>query len=177
MFTRAASSWIGSTFSAAAAAAGAATTLAECQQDAGAGGGKDDAPPSAPPHQTSFGSRLPVVNFPASQLFVPAVPYPEWDPNWDHRKEKDKDKKDKGGGGGGSDGVAAAASGKSKPPKGPQRHIIMVRHGQYDETYPEDEKRILTPLGREQAAATGRRLFELLEAHRNIAERTGATPK
>jgi len=37
-----------------------------------------------------------------------------------------------------------------------------VRHGQYDETYKEDGKRILTALGRAQAEKTGERLAELL---------------
>ena len=32
----------------------------------------------------------------------------------------------------------------------------------YDETYPQDEKRILTPLGRLQAEATGRRIGEYI---------------
>lgn len=46
--------------------------------------------------------------------------------------------------------------------KGVTRHIILIRHGQYDETFKEDEKRLLTPLGREQAALTGKRLGQLL---------------
>lgn len=41
---------------------------------------------------------------------------------------------------------------------------------QYDETYPEDEKRILTPLGRKQAAHTGTRLGTYL---RGINEQFG----
>ena len=42
------------------------------------------------------------------------------------------------------------------------RHMILVRHGQYDETYKEDEKRILTPLGRDQARLTGRRIAHMM---------------
>lgn len=41
------------------------------------------------------------------------------------------------------------------------RHIILIRHGQYDETYKEDELRTLTPLGRAQALKTGERLREI----------------
>lgn len=41
---------------------------------------------------------------------------------------------------------------------------------QYDETYPEDEKRILTPLGRKQAAQTGQRLGQYI---RGINEEFG----
>eukprot|EP00977_Amphora_coffeiformis_P014296 scaffold3953_cov169-Amphora_coffeaeformis.AAC.17 len=47
---------------------------------------------------------------------------------------------------------------------GVTRHIICIRHGQYDETHKEDEKRVLTPLGRQQAALTGQRLAEWLGA-------------
>lgn len=42
--------------------------------------------------------------------------------------------------------------------------------GQYDETHKEDEMRILTPLGREQADLTGRRLAEMI---RGIDEEFG----
>ncbi|EED91375.1 hypothetical protein THAPSDRAFT_263036, partial [Thalassiosira pseudonana CCMP1335] len=42
------------------------------------------------------------------------------------------------------------------------KHIILIRHGQYDETNPEDHKRLLTPLGRHQAALTGQRLGALI---------------
>ena len=40
--------------------------------------------------------------------------------------------------------------------------IIMVRHGQYDESGKEDETQKLTDLGREQARLTGIRIQELL---------------
>jgi len=40
----------------------------------------------------------------------------------------------------------------------------LVRHGQYDETSRDDDKRILTPLGRDQAVATGLRLRSLLDS-------------
>lgn len=41
------------------------------------------------------------------------------------------------------------------------RHIILIRHGQYDETHKEDELRTLTSLGRAQAQKTGERLREI----------------
>jgi len=41
-------------------------------------------------------------------VVVPAVPYPDWHPNWDQREPP--------------------AGMKSR---GPNRHIILVRHGQY----------------------------------------------
>jgi len=41
------------------------------------------------------------------------------------------------------------------------RHLIFIRHGQYNNKYKEDEKRTLTQLGKEQAIFTGIRLREL----------------
>lgn len=41
------------------------------------------------------------------------------------------------------------------------RHIILVRHGQCDYRNPIDTDRILTPLGRKQAAFTANRLFDM----------------
>jgi len=46
--------------------------------------------------------------------------------------------------------------------KGVTKHIILIRHGQYDESHPEDSKRLLTPLGRKQAELTGVRLGKLI---------------
>jgi serine/threonine-protein phosphatase PGAM5 len=44
-------------------------------------------------------------------------------------------------------------------------HIILIRHGQYEQNNGDsDEKRVLTPLGREQARLTGKRLKELSDA-------------
>lgn len=41
------------------------------------------------------------------------------------------------------------------------RHLILIRHGQYNLNGEHDGERVLTPLGREQAALTGKRLKEL----------------
>ncbi|KAH8069363.1 hypothetical protein JL721_5920 [Aureococcus anophagefferens] len=76
-----------------------------------------------------------------AQLFVPAVPYPQWDYNWDHRDFDSHGKRRK-------PGMAGAAAAR-------RRHIILVRHGQYQERKLDDEARILTPLGRAQADACG----------------------
>ena len=57
------------------------------------------------------------------------------------------------------DADAAATSSASGPIT---RHIILVRHGQYDETHPDDARRILTPLGRDQARMTGRRVAHMM---------------
>jgi serine/threonine-protein phosphatase PGAM5 len=53
--------------------------------------------------------------------------------------------------------------GKARGMPGKTRHIILVRHGQYDETSHKDEKRKLTPLGRLQATKTGQRLAEIVK--------------
>lgn len=89
--------------------------------------------------------------FPRRQLWRPLVPYPLWSKNWDGReppstgdKEMDKDLM------------------RQIRKHGVTRHIILVRHGQYDESEKGDELRKLTPLGKEQAALTGKRLAEMI---------------
>lgn len=52
------------------------------------------------------------------------------------------------------------------------RHIILIRHGQYYEEEGTDEKRILTPLGREQADLVGKRLQELNLPYTSIVSST-----
>ena len=89
--------------------------------------------------------------FPLRQLWKPKVEYPLFDGNWDNRKppttgDKEKDRENS----------------RYVRKYGVTRHIILVRHGQYDETHREDEKRILTPLGRKQAELTGKRLAEMI---------------
>lgn len=64
------------------------------------------------------------------QLHKPKVPYPAWDDTWDDESRN----------------------------KNKTRHILLIRHGQYDESSKDDALRILTPLGRRQADLTGQRL-------------------
>jgi serine/threonine-protein phosphatase PGAM5 len=56
---------------------------------------------------------------------------------------------------------------KKKKRKAKTRHIILVRHGQYEETQHEDG-RVLTPLGRYQARQTGKRLAQIAQGSRNF---------
>jgi len=50
------------------------------------------------------------------------------------------------------------------------RHLILIRHGQYDMNGESDCDHILTALGREQSAATGKRLKQLgIEFHSIIS--------
>jgi serine/threonine-protein phosphatase PGAM5 len=90
--------------------------------------------------------------FPMRQLWQPKVEYPLWDANWDYKKptptgneEEDRNRM------------------RQLRKEGVTRHIILIRHGQYDETEKEDEKRLLTELGRKQADLTGRRLKEMMD--------------
>jgi len=89
--------------------------------------------------------------FPLRQLWKPQVPYPLWDANWDGRKLESTGDKQKD-----------HQTNRFIRKNGVTRHIILIRHGQYDETHREDEKRILTPLGRKQAELTGKRLAEMI---------------
>jgi serine/threonine-protein phosphatase PGAM5 len=77
------------------------------------------------------------------QVRTPVVPYPAWDHNWDGSQVKTN----------------------SEHPATKTRHILLVRHGQYEQGFPEDSKRILTPLGRRQAELTGQRLAAMTAGH------------
>eukprot|EP00558_Chaetoceros_sp_UNC1202_P007063 CAMPEP_0197243728 /NCGR_PEP_ID=MMETSP1429-20130617/9082_1 /TAXON_ID=49237 /ORGANISM="Chaetoceros sp., Strain UNC1202" /LENGTH=392 /DNA_ID=CAMNT_0042703993 /DNA_START=183 /DNA_END=1358 /DNA_ORIENTATION=- len=99
--------------------------------------------------------------FPLRQLWKPQVEYPLWDNNWDDRKPPSAGDRQKD-----------HEHNRHVRKNGVTRHIILIRHGQYDETHREDEKRILTPLGREQAELTGQRLAEIIRGIQ-IDERFG----
>lgn len=87
---------------------------------------------------------------PKRQVYKPSVPYPAWDYNWDSRMTPETS-------------LEAVKNRLHTKVKGKTRHIILVRHGQYDESSKDDDKRKLTPLGRLQAIQTGRRLKEIME--------------
>ena len=57
--------------------------------------------------------------FPTRQLWRPKFEYPLWDPDWDHKHNDDLSSEEK----------------RNLRVKGVTRHIILVRHGQYDESY------------------------------------------
>lgn len=87
------------------------------------------------------------------QLFKPKLPYPLWDYNWDGRMTEDTSMQGQMEGRGDVYGTI--------------RHIILVRHGQYEENVDgvdgdkNDKLRKLTPLGRIQAEQTGKRLAKI----------------
>jgi serine/threonine-protein phosphatase PGAM5 len=90
--------------------------------------------------------------FPRRQLWKPKVEYPLWDADWDgldpiSTGDKEEDRRRK----------------RKLRKEGVTRHVILIRHGQYTEQEKLDENRILTPLGRQQADLTGRRLKEMIE--------------
>lgn len=90
--------------------------------------------------------------FPKRQLWQPKLEYPLWDADWDgldpvSTGNKDEDRRRK----------------RQLRKEGVTRHVILIRHGQYTEQEQLDENRKLTPLGREQADYTGRRLKEMIE--------------
>ena len=59
--------------------------------------------------------------FPTRQLWRPAIEYPLWDDNWDGRQILQQD--------------AGGEEQRRIRKEGVTRHIILIRHGQYDETY------------------------------------------
>lgn len=81
--------------------------------------------------------------FPLRQVFVPRVAFPLWDDNWDGNK---------------SNRIKLG----ERPSRVVTRHVMLVRHGQYDEEHAQDHRRVLTDLGKLQAKKTGERLAEMI---------------
>mmetsp|Transcript_25396 Transcript_25396/g.53108 ORF Transcript_25396/g.53108 Transcript_25396/m.53108 type:complete len:468 (+) Transcript_25396:63-1466(+) len=102
--------------------------------------------------------------FPRRQLWRPRLEYPLWDNDWDQRRPPpiDKLESEEGEGENSKPKMTEAQRDRYIRKKGVTKHIILIRHGQYDESHPEDSKRLLTPLGRKQAELTGVRLGKLI---------------
>ena len=98
----------------------------------------------APPRSTTPDGRADLAI--EAQLFQPAVPWPQWDCNWDHRELDSRGRR----------------RSLLKPSGAPRRHLILIRHGQYDESAGDDSGRVLTALGKRQAVQAGKRVAELL---------------
>lgn len=91
---------------------------------------------------------------PKRQIYQPPAPYPAWDFNWDGKVLDDFSTLE----------VLSTAEGlKQSGTTGTTRHILLVRHGQYEEKHFDDRKRCLTALGRRQAHLTGKRIAALVE--------------
>eukprot|EP00929_Paragymnodinium_shiwhaense_P001994 TRINITY_DN102190_c0_g1_i1.p1 TRINITY_DN102190_c0_g1~~TRINITY_DN102190_c0_g1_i1.p1 ORF type:complete len:323 (+),score=32.75 TRINITY_DN102190_c0_g1_i1:146-1114(+) len=81
----------------------------------------------------------------AAELYrPPSKPYPLWDDAWDS---------------------PPAAGGDDA---GPCRHLLLVRHGQYDESSSVDSERGLTAIGWQQAELTGKRLAAMCAAPNGV---------
>lgn len=65
-----------------------------------------------------------------------------WDSNWDRRAPQKAQLKDE------KEGGEVARSTAS-------RHLILIRHGQYEHWHSDRDKKVLTELGRSQARVTG----------------------
>jgi len=91
------------------------------------------------PERNKFKSQLKAETKQLNPLF------PKWDQNWDHREP------------------VADPNNNMENTKLPtaSRHIILIRHGQYNLAGTTDDERYLTDLGRDQAILTGIRLAEL----------------
>ena len=66
----------------------------------------------------------------------------KWDSNWDKMAPKPKHPSEGG-------------EGEVQPASTASRHLILIRHGQYEHWHKDSEKKVLTELGRQQASATG----------------------
>lgn len=73
--------------------------------------------------------------FPRRQLWRPALEYPLWDYNWDGRQPPPIGRVDGDEGGTNSKLMTEAQRDRLIRKEGVTRHIILVRHGQYDETF------------------------------------------
>jgi len=111
------------------------------------------------PAKAAFNNGLSIFGPPAVSAswttdFTPSV---QWDHNWDqrapHNMVKPRKNMDE------NNNEYSEMLEKAVPKA--SRHLILIRHGQYQDGEHTDEKRILTTLGREQADLTGSRLKEL----------------
>jgi hypothetical protein len=93
--------------------------------------------------------------FPLRQLFVPRVPYPVWDHDWDGNEKLRR--------------RLQVFMSKGENPTLVTRHILLIRHGQYIEKYKDDKDRILTTLGKIQAQKTGKRIAKIVNQSRETS--------
>ena len=103
------------------------------------------------------------------QMHVPNVPYPLWDYNWDGKMTSDTSLEAfRNGQANSSNRNNNKKKNEKKKRTKKSRHILLVRHGQYDERREEDIYRTLTPLGRRQAIQTGIRLTKIAKGSMNF---------
>lgn len=91
----------------------------------------------------------------------------EWDSNWDRRDPASLVRPSKGGI---DDNRYNEAVEKFKSKA--VRHLLLIRHGNYNMSGKSDEERVLTDLGRKQAKFTGLRLQELALPYSRVIRST-----
>lgn len=91
----------------------------------------------------------------------------KWNTNWDRRTPESMKKPEKKGQ---TDAVEKSSDKPEKPTA--SRHLILIRHGQYDQTSSDDKLRSLTELGRSQAGLTGQRLKEFTMPYTRLVSST-----
>ncbi|XP_054154986.1 serine/threonine-protein phosphatase PGAM5, mitochondrial-like [Oppia nitens] len=92
----------------------------------------------------------------------------KWDPNWDKRDPKSLVEKPIN-----SDDLIDDYNEKLEKAKPvATRHLILIRHGQYNQSGETDSLQILTPLGREQADQVGLRLKQLGHPYTRMIQST-----
>lgn len=91
----------------------------------------------------------PLLSFGQISRYADGIPQActVWDSDWDLRDTGER--------------VVPPSSGEAPAPKRGRRHLLLVRHGQYELNGESDEQRKLTQLGHQQATLTGRYLASL----------------
>jgi len=97
------------------------------------------------PEKNKFRTQLRAESHQMNSPINPTQTYSKWNQNWDLREPP---------------GDPNNNEDRSKVPTA-SRHIILIRHGQYNLAGTKDGERYLTDLGRDQARLTGIRLAEL----------------
>jgi len=98
-----------------------------------------------------------VANYDKMKLCCSDKPFTPWDYNWDRRAPASDASN-------AADSTSDSTDGEKPKRATASRHLILIRHGQYDLSQKLDELRVLTELGHQQAAITGKRLKELQTA-------------
>ncbi len=88
-------------------------------------------------------------------MYQPKYPYPEWDHDWDDFQRR-------------RDSADSSSRSSETNVKIPTRHILLIRHGQYEQGPSDDKDRILTELGKRQAKLTGQRLASMMNVPSSI---------
>ncbi|ROT61611.1 putative serine/threonine-protein phosphatase PGAM5, mitochondrial isoform X2 [Penaeus vannamei] len=101
--------------------------------------------------------------------YTPSV---KWDWNWDRRGVHSLVKPPKSKGDENNNNLDGHDDRYEKVRPTASRHLIFIRHGQYNLEGPTDHERYLTSLGREQAALTGLRLQELTYPYSRVVYST-----